>query len=104
MGAAESRLEDRHEVHLAVYVKARQGHATIAIMQDVSRTGGRLRSNRRFEPGSEISVRLPNATERSAVVRRCIPIEDGTKFDIGLELMAQAWPDAMMTSAVASAR
>src|SRR3954454_15071945 len=104
MGSAESRLEDRHEVHMAVYVKARQGHATIAIMQDVSRTGGRLRSNRHFDPGSEISIRLPKTTERAAVIRRCIPIEDGTKFDIGFELLAQTWPETIMSSAAASAR
>jgi hypothetical protein len=52
--------------------------------------------NRPVELGSEIVVQLGNNVERSASVRRCEPVPETEKFDVGFELMLSRWPEDLL--------
>ena len=98
MAKGDRRLEERHDVHIPVYVITGEGKPLVAIMCDLSRSGGRLRMGRQLTVGSDISVKLANSAERTATVRRCVPVEGGRKFDVGIELVLDSWPEDLFSA------
>lgn len=91
------RLEERKGVNLPAQVDS-QGTRSLALMQDISRSGARLHVNRLFAVGTDIKVTLANGIKRRAVVRRCLPIDGLRKFEVGLELIEAAWPESLLPS------
>jgi hypothetical protein len=97
MSAAQyRRLEERHDVQMPACVRTDAGRLLIGRVCDVSRSGCRLQMNRQLEIGSEVTVRLANAVERNAVIRRCEQSASGGKFDVGLELLGVCWPENIL--------
>lgn len=68
----------------------------MALMQDISRSGGLLLVNRMFAVGTDIEVTLTNGIKRSGVVRRCLPIEGSRKFEVGFEVIEESWPESLL--------
>jgi hypothetical protein len=101
MGSREGRFEERVEIHKPAYITTSDGKALVALLCDISRSGGRLKTNRSLDIGSEITVRMANKVERVGVVRRCRPIPEENKFDLGLELLGNSWPDEVLKAEVA---
>jgi hypothetical protein len=90
------RLEERKRVNLPAQMNS-QGVKCLALMQDISRSGGRLLVNRMFAVGADIEVTLTNGTKRSGVVRRCLPIDGSRKFEIGFEVIEASWPESLLS-------
>jgi hypothetical protein len=90
------RLEERKRVNLSAQVDS-QGVKRLAVMMDISRSGGRLLVNRMFAVGTHIEVTLANGVKRSGVVRRCLPVNGSRKFEIGFEVMEASWPENLVS-------
>ena len=99
MSGFENRLEERHEVYLPACISTHDGRRVVGIMCDISRSGGRMQMNRRLEVGSEVTVRLSNGIERTAIIRRCVQSKNAGKYDAGFELVASHWPDDLVYAA-----
>jgi PilZ domain len=93
--AGYRRLEERKRVDLPAQVSS-QGVKCLALMQDISRSGGRLLVSRNFAVGADIEVTLANGIKRSGVVRRCLPIYGSRKFEIGFEVIEASWPESLL--------
>jgi PilZ domain len=89
------RLEERKRVNLFAQVDW-QGVKCLAVMKDISRSGGCLLVNRMFAVGSDIEVTLADGAKRSGVVRRCIPVDGSRKFEIGFEVTDASWPESLV--------
>jgi PilZ domain len=90
------RLEERKPVDLPAQVDS-QGVKCLAVIQDISRSGGRLLVNRMFAVGTDIEVTLANGIKRRGVVRRCLPIDGSRKFEIGFEVIEASWPESLVS-------
>lgn len=104
MATMNMRLEERHDVHIPVYVTNGDGKSMVAILCDLSRSGGRLRMGRELSVGADISVKLADTTERTAAVRRCVLSNCGRKFEVGIELTFGCWPEELLSLATAECR
>ena len=89
------RLEERKRVNLPAQMDS-QGVKCLALMHDISRSGGRLLVNRMFAVGTDVEVTLANGVKRSGVVRRCLPIDGSRKFEIGFEVIEASWPESVL--------
>lgn len=65
-------------------------------MQDISRCGGCLLANRSLPVGTDILVALSGGVERRCVVRRCVPVAELQKFEIGFEVIEAGWPESVL--------
>lgn len=90
------RLEERKQVNLSAQVDS-QGVKRLAVMKDISRSGGRLLVNRMFAVGTDIEVTLANGIKQRGVVRRCLPADGSRKFEIGFEVMEGSWPESLLS-------
>jgi hypothetical protein len=90
-----SRLEDRKRVNLPARIDS-QGARCLAVMQDISRCGGCLLVNRSFQVGTDILVALSGGVERRCIVRRCVPVPELQKFEIGFEVIEAGWPEDVL--------
>jgi hypothetical protein len=72
------------------------GARCLAMMQDISRSGGRLLVNRSFQVGTDIRVALSGGIERQCIVRRCVPVAGLQKFEIGFEVIEAGWPESVL--------
>lgn len=89
------RFEERKRVNFPAQVDSKGGKC-LAVMQDISRSGGCLLASRMFGVGTEIEVTLPKGIKRSGVVRRCLPIEGSRKYEVGFEVIEASWPEGVM--------
>jgi hypothetical protein len=89
------RLEERKRVNLPAQMES-QGVKCLAVMQDISRSGGRLVGNRMVAVGTDIEVTLASGIKRIGVVRRCLPIEGSRKFEVGFEVTDACWPENLL--------
>jgi hypothetical protein len=85
------RLEDRKPVSLPALIDS-QGVKGLAVMQDISGCGARLLVNRQFAVGTGIRIVVNGDIARQCIVRRCRPVPDSPKFEIGVEVMEAGWP------------
>lgn len=90
-----SRLEDRKQVKLPARIDS-QGARSLAVMQDISRCGGCLLANRSLPVGTDILVALSGGVERRCIVRRCVPVAELQKFEIGFEVIEAGWPESVL--------
>lgn len=67
-------------------------------MQDISGCGARLLANRQFPVGTVIRLVLNGDLIRQCVVRRCRPVPDSAKFEIGVEVIEAGWPKDLVPS------
>ena len=89
------RLEERKRVNLPAQVDSK-GVKCLAVMQDISKSGGCLFVNRMFAVGTAIEITLTNGIKRSGIVRRCLPIGGSRKFELGFELPEASWPESVV--------
>ena len=94
---ASRRLEERKTVHFPALILSKIGKC-LAVVRDISSHGGCLLVNRSFPVGIEIRVTLSGGIERSCIIRRCLPIAGSQKFELGLELMEDRWPENLLPS------
>ena len=95
------RLYARKLVHWPAQIESEQTKC-LGIMQDMSKSGGRLFMKRFFPVDTEIRVILAEGIERNCVVRRCVALPDMHKFDLGFEVLGEAWPDSILSAAEGS--
>lgn len=89
------RLHERKPVYLPARIES-QGARCLGVMQDISKCGGRAFVNRSFQVGTDIRVTLGGDVTRSCVVRRCVPLSEGQKFEIGFEVIDESWPESVL--------
>jgi hypothetical protein len=89
------RLEERKQVTLPALIDS-EGVRTLAVMQDISVFGARLFVKQPFPVGAHILVVLSAEIRRNCVVRRCRPIPNSPKFEIGVEVIEAGWPETVV--------
>jgi len=93
--ATVQRLHERKPVYLPARIDS-QGTRCLGVMQDISKCGGRVFVNRSFQVGTDIRVTLGGDITRSCVVRRCLPLAEAHKFEIGFEVVDESWPESIL--------
>lgn len=89
------RLHERKDVYVPAKIES-DGGRCLGIMQDISKGGGRVFVNRAFLVGTDIRVTLGGEVTRDCVVRRCIPLADAQKFEVGFEVIDDSWPASVL--------
>ncbi|HZQ55496.1 MAG TPA: PilZ domain-containing protein [Bryobacteraceae bacterium] len=89
------RLHERKQVYLPARVES-QAARCLGVMQDISKCGGRVFVTRSFPVGTDIRVTLGGDVTRNCVVRRCVPLAEAQKFDIGFEVIDESWPTSVL--------